>query len=60
MIFEDALIARVKEEQSRINDVLISGVVDIRAYHRAVGGYHALRLVLEEFIPQINKERNEK
>ncbi len=58
--FEEALTAAITAEMDRIKDNMVGGQLDIRLYDRQVGGYHALRLVLEEFIPQINKERNEK
>ena len=57
--FEEALTAAIVAEMDRIKENMVSGQLDIRLYDRQVGGYHALRLVLEEFIPQTNKQLNE-
>lgn len=57
--FEEALTAAITAEMDRIKENMVSGQLDIRLYDRQVGGYHALRLVLEEFIPQTNKQLNE-
>lgn len=60
MVFEDELKILIEEEMHRMNRALLSGGLDIRAYDRYVGGYHALLLVLEEKIPDTRKKLNER
>ena len=38
---------------------MVSGHMDIRLFDRQIGGIHALRLVSDEFIPDIQKIINE-
>jgi hypothetical protein len=58
--FDDALIKRVNEEMSRLSDHVLLGNMELRHYDRAIGGIHALRLVIEEFIPEVRKILNER
>ncbi len=60
MTFESELESAINKEMARINENLLSGTADVRAYDRFVGGYHALRLILEEHIPEIRKKLNER
>jgi hypothetical protein len=57
--FERALTASIREEMERMTGILVGGSLDIRVYDRTVAGYHALRLVIEEFIPDIHKRMND-
>jgi len=66
MNFESELKSAITTEMERLTANLVkggmydaAGAADIRIYDRTVGGYHALRLVLEEFIPDIIKKINE-
>ena len=60
MTFEEAITAAIQAEMERIKETMVSGQLDIRLYDRQVGGYHALRLVVEEFMPDVNKKLNER
>jgi hypothetical protein len=60
MTFEEAITAAILAEMEHIKDATVSGQLDIRLNDRQVGGYHALRLVIEEFIPDVHKKLNER
>jgi hypothetical protein len=60
MIFEDELDKVIRAEIERLKDQMIAGHLDIRIYDRTVGGIHALRLVSDEFFPDIRKKLNER
>jgi hypothetical protein len=45
---------------ARMVDNLLASPADIRAYDRIIGGHHALRLILDEHIPDIRKKLNER
>jgi hypothetical protein len=57
--FERTLTIHIGEEMERLKNNLVAGGLDIRTYDRNVAGYHALRLVLEEFIPAAHKSLND-
>jgi hypothetical protein len=59
MIFEDELEKVIRDEMTRMQENAMSGNLDIRSYDRLVGGYHALRLVIEEMSPEVRKKLNE-
>ena len=60
MTFEDALTEAIKAEMERFKEIVVARGVDVRFYDQTVGGYHALRLVIEEYIPEIRKKLNER
>ena len=59
MRFEDELLKKIREEIERLKENMVSGHMDIRLFDRQIGGIHALRLVSDEFIPDIQKIINE-
>lgn len=60
MTFEDAITAAIKVEMEHIQTTMVGVPLDQREYDRRFGGYHALRLLIEELIPDVNKKLNER
>ena len=56
--FEESLTAAINAEIARMTENMLMNP-DMRLFDRNFGGIHALRLVLEEFIPDVNKKLNE-
>lgn len=59
MTFEDELTKAIAEEIERMKENMLTNP-DMRQFDRNFGGIHALRLIVDFFIPDIIKKLNER